>query len=247
LALGSELDITVHREVLSNTVVSRPNPLHPVRDWTAACPVIDPDRILRVHRYTKPENVRPVIRKTAQFMAQRAAEIAFPQASWLRVPIASNVAEVLTLADGTCFRCEAFDRFLNGASEVVVFVITLGPRFDEAVCALIEAFEPLEALFLESAGWLAIERLSTQFGSHLRRELASDGLRLGMRMGPGYSYSVHRPDGERVMWPLEQQKELFSLFGTAALPVELMQSAAMKPKMSRSGLFAVLPSEAGTI
>ena len=104
----------------------------------------------------------------------------------------------------------------------------------------------LEALFLENAGWLAIERLSTQFGSYLRREIAPDGLMLGLRMGPGYSYNVHRPDAERVMWPLEQQKELFSLFGNAALPVELMQSAAMKPKMSRSGLFAVLPSGAGS-
>jgi hypothetical protein len=190
--------------------------------------------------------VRPVIRKTAESMARRAAEVASPQASWRRVPIDSNAGEVLTLADGTCFRCEAFDRLLHGANEIIVFVITLGPRFDASVCALIETFEPLEALFLESAGWLAIERLSTQFGSYLRRELAADGLLLGLRMGPGYSYSVHRPDGERVMWPLEQQKELFALLGNAPLPVELMQSAAMKPKMSRSGIFAVLPSRSVT-
>lgn len=179
-------------------------------------------------------------------MARRAAEIAAPQASWRRVCVASNLGGTLTLAEGTTFECEAFGRLLKGATEIVAFVITLGPAFDASVCELIEAFEPLEALFLESAGWLAIERLSTQFGSHLRREIASDGLVLGLRMGPGYSYSVHRPDGERVMWPLEQQKELFGLFGDAALPVELMKSAAMRPKMSRSGLFAVLPAGSGT-
>lgn len=195
-----------------------------------------------MHRYTKPEAVRPVIRETAELMARQAADLASPRASWRRVPIAANVGDGLTLADGTCFRCEAFHRLLHGANEIIVFVITLGPRFDESVCALIEAFEPLEALFLESAGWLAIERLSTQFGGYLRRELAADGLLLGLRMGPGYSYSAHRPDGARVMWPLEQQKELFALFGNAPLPVELMQSAVMKPKMSRSGMFAVLPS-----
>ena len=151
---------------------------------------------------------------------------------------------MLTLVEGTRLRCEAFSRLLNGATEIVAFVITLGRRFDEAVCELIDAFEPLEALFLESAGWLLIERLSTQFGGYLRRELAADGLSLGLRMGPGYSYSVHRSDGARVEWPLEQQKELFALFGNVDLPVELMQSAAMKPKMSRSGLFAVMSSAA---
>jgi len=213
---------------------------HPVRHWRAECPVPDPHRILRVHRYTKPEDVRPVIRQTAHLMARRAADVAEPRASWRRVAVASNAGGVLALAEGTSLRCEAFARLLNGASEIVVFVITLGQRFDQSVCELIDAFEPLEALFLESAGWLLIERLSAQFGGHLRRELAADGLSLGLRMGPGYSYSVHRPDGARVEWPLEQQKELFALFGDAELPVELMQSAAMKPKMSRSGLFAVM-------
>jgi hypothetical protein len=83
--------------------------------------------------------------------------------------------------------------------------------------------------------------LSTQFGGHLRAELAAEALQLGLRMGPGYSYSLQNGDAPRVMWPLEQQKELFGLFGDAPLPVELMHSAAMRPKMSRSGLFAVLP------
>jgi hypothetical protein len=197
--------------------------------------------MLRVHRYTNPEAVRPVIRKTAEVMAQRAVEVAHPQASWRRVSITSNLGDRLVLADGTTFRCEAFGRLLNGAVEVVVFVITLGHRFDAMVCQLIEDFEPLEALFLESAGWLSIERLSTQFGGHLRTELATESLQLGLRMGPGYTYGVHGGDAPRVMWPLEQQKELFGLFGDGSLPVELMRSAAMRPKMSRSGLFAVLP------
>lgn len=218
---------------------------HPVRHWASPCPLIDVPRLLRVHRYTDPETVRPVIRRTAEAMVQRTVEMAVPQASWRRVPVAANLGDRLVLADGTTFHCEVFGRLLGGASEVVVFVITLGARFDASVGKLIEAFEPLEALFLESAGWLAIERLSTQFGAHLRRELASESLQLGLRMGPGYSYSTGRSDMRRVMWPLEEQKELFGLFGGAPLPVKLMSSAAMSPKMSRSGLFAVRLTGAG--
>jgi hypothetical protein len=218
--------------------------MHPVRHWTAKCPLIDVPRMLRVHRYTKPDVVRPAIRKTAEAMAQRAADLAEPQASWRRVPISSNRGDSLNLVDGTTFRCEVFGQLLKDATEIIVFVITLGDRFDAAVRQMIEDFEPLEALFLESAGWLSIERLSTQFGGYLRGELAGETLRLGLRMGPGYSYSVHGDEVQRVMWPLEQQKELFGLFGNAVLPVELMYSAAMRPKMSRSGLFAVLPPAA---
>jgi hypothetical protein len=235
----------LQREALSKSAVARTELRHQVRHWASTCPIVDPRRILRVHRYTTPAAVRPVIREAAELMAQRAAEIAVPQASWRRIGVATNLGGVLTLAEGTTFTCEAFGRLLKGATEIVAFVITLGPTFDALVCEFIEAFEPLDALFLESAGWLAIERLSAQFGGYLRREIASEGLVLGLRMGPGYSYSVHQPDGERVMWPLEQQKELFGLFGEAALPVELTKSAAMKPKMSRSGLFAVLSAGSG--
>ncbi|MCL4765816.1 MAG: hypothetical protein KJZ80_06280 [Hyphomicrobiaceae bacterium] len=233
-----------HEVMSSHTApsgLSRPGLMHPVLHWTAKCPLIDVPRMLRVHRYTKPDKVRPVIRKAAEAMAQRAVEVAQPQASWRRVPVASNLGDRLILAGGTAFQCEVFGRLLKDAEEVVVFVITLGDRFDAEVCKLIEDFEPLEALFLESAGWLSIERLSTQFGTHLRHQLAAESLQLGLRMGPGYSYSVQRADAPRVMWPLEQQKELFSVFGDAPVPVELMDSGAMRPKMSRSGLFAVLP------
>jgi hypothetical protein len=214
----------------------------PVHQWQSACPLVDVNRMLRVHRYSDPARVRPVIRRTAEAMVQRAREVASPQASFRRVGVAGILDDRLVLADGTTFRCQAFEHLLQGATEVVVFVMTLGARFDAAVCELIEKFEPLEALFLECAGWLAIERLSSQFGGYLREDLAGEGLSLGLRMGPGYSYSVPGAEMARALWPLEQQKELFGLFGDAALPVELMQSAAMKPKMSRSGLFAVLPS-----
>jgi cobalamin-dependent methionine synthase I len=76
--------------------------------------------------------------------------------------------------------------------------------------------------------------------AEIGRSLGTDELSLGPRLGPGYSYK--RPgssDGARVMWPLEQQRELFALFAGSALPVELMESAAMRPKMSRSGLIGL--------
>jgi len=59
-----------------------------------------------------------------------------------------------------------------------------------------------------------------------------------MRMAPGYSYRVENQE-ERVSWDLLEQEKLFGLFGKADLPVELMDSGAMLPRMSRSGIFGV--------
>lgn len=208
--------------------------------WLAPCPVIDVNRMLRVHGYKDPEKVRPAISKAAKLMAQRAASLAKPEGRWLHAPITALENNDLTVEGGVTLTCDAFDRLLGDASGILVFVLTMGRRFDEEVIELIEEFEPLDALFMESAGWLSIERLTRQMARDIGSELAQTGLKLGYRMGPGYSYKSDQPGSdERIMWPLEQQQELFRLFGDQELPVELMQSSAMKPKMSRSGIFGV--------
>ena len=55
-------------------------------------------------------------------------------------------------------------------------------------------------------------------------------------MAPGYSYHL---DSGTCEWPLEEQKALFDLFRHATLPVRLLESCAMLPKMSRTGLYAL--------
>jgi hypothetical protein len=146
----------------------------------------------------------------------------------------------LCIAGGVDLTCPAFKRLLDGAHEVVAFVLTLGASFDHAVATLMERFEPLEALFMETAGRLAIEKLTRMLAADVGKVLAPEGLVLGTRLGPGYTYRVDSaPGGARAMWPLEEQQGLFKLFAGASLPVELRYSAVMVPKMSRSGLIGV--------
>ena len=57
------------------------------------------------------------------------------------------------------------------------------------------------------------------------------------RLGPGYSYKL---DGRSVLWPLEQQQPLFEMFARDDVDIELLESCAMLPKISRSGLFGFL-------
>ena len=150
----------------------------------------------------------------------------------------SLVDGILTLENGVTFRNEAFHRHLEGAREVVVTIATMGRALDDEVIGMMDRFEPLEALFLETCGWLGVEQTAKQFGDFLRGLVHPNGLRVCCRMAPGYSYRI----GEReVRWPLEDQRQVFDAFSGIDLPVRLLESCAMLPKMSRSGIYGLAP------
>ena len=156
-----------------------------------------------------------------------------------RVPVVDCDANGIKLANGLAFENRAFAHYLSGAAEVVVVIITVGKGLDDEVIGCMEEdqFEPLEALFLETAGWLGIESATRSFVSHLSELVEPEGLRPTQRMGPGYSYKV---DGGLEMWSLEDQRQLFEVFDGVDLPVRLLESCAMLPKMSRSGLYGLV-------
>ena len=196
------------------------------------------DRLLRLHGYRDLEKVRPVIKATAENISRRVEGLSSPEIHYKRLRIKHCDANGLVLENGSRFDNIAFEKYLDGVVEVVIFIMTLGKALDEESQQLVEKFEPLEALFLETAGWLGIEWATKQFGDGLRISARQNALRVSCRMGPGYSYSVN---GEKVRWSLEDQKPLFDVFDGEYLPVDLLESCAMLPKMSRSGLYGFAP------
>lgn len=201
-------------------------------------PAVHADRILRIQGYSDLTRVRAVIRQTADAMAQLASNISEPAVAYRYVPVRRLRDGVLELHGDAAFHCPAFARLLFDCTHVAPFVLTAGARLSERVVELVEGGDLLEGVLLETAAWLAIEDATRQFKSHLRAESLRRDHRITSRLGPGYSYKV---GDEMCMWALEEQRALFSLFGEAALPVSLMSSCAMQPKMSRSGMFGIAP------
>ena len=200
---------------------------------------IRPDRMLRLHGYRDLSKIRPVIVKTAEEVAARAEEILAPEVHYRRVPVERVDSEHLTLAGGLVFTNRAFAKYLAGVSEVTVVVATMGKALDDEVIGLMEEFDPLRALFFETAGWLGIETTTKHFADALSKSVRKAGYRVTQRHGPGYSYKIN---GEEGRWPLEEQLQLFSIFDDVDLPVRLLDgSCAMMPKMSRSGLYGLAP------
>jgi len=201
-------------------------------------PIVRVERILRIQGYSELNRVRPAILTAAAEMAELASQLSTPTVAYRRAPIRGTAAGALELEGGFRFHCKAFDRTLRDCTEVVVFVLTVGQRLDARVIELVNAGDLLEALLLETAGWLCIEDATRQFKFRLRDENLARDCRITSRLGPGYSYKV---GDETCMWSLEEQATLFAAFDGAELPVSLMASCAMQPKMSRSGLFGVAP------
>jgi len=197
------------------------------------------DRMLRIQGYTQMDKVRPVVREAAERNAVRAESLFDPSICYRCIPVVSCIDGTLTLSGDASLHCGAFTRFLSAAREVAVFVSTAGPRIDDELARLHGEQELLDMLFLETASWLGIEEITKAFVIHLRARAAEEQMRLTRRMGPGYSYKT---DSGSAEWPLEEQTALFSLFGEATLPVHLLESCAMLPKMSRSGLIGLVPS-----
>lgn len=200
------------------------------------------DRVLRMQGYDDLARVRPSVRSMAEAVTALAGQLLEPVVHYARSPVESCAGGALVLRSGTVFRCPAFDKYLAGCTEVVVFVLTLGQAFDRIGRNFAAADKLVESFMLETAGWLGVEQVTKLFSTHLRGVVKRDGLRLGRRMSPGYGFRV---DGRRCGWRLEEQKLLFSLLEGEPLPVKLLESCAMDPKMSRSGLFGLVPRSGG--
>ena len=194
--------------------------------------------MLRLQGYREPERVRPAIKKAMARAARDAESLFQPRALFRQLQAIDTGPGHLTFEGGVSLKTEAFGRYMTGASAFVLFVVTMGDALDRRVSEAIAEEDVLHALLLESAGWLGVETATKRLVLHLKEEVVGPGQRLSLRMGPGYSYKV---DGSAVSWPLEQQAELFRLLRPEGLGMQLLESAAMLPKISRSGIYGIIP------
>ena len=194
------------------------------------------DRTLKIHGYKTPDRVPERLRGITEEVLAELQTQADAQVAFRRIPIKSLRAGELILEDESRFNCEAFQHFLAGCREVVLFVQTLGEPVEALRQRLSEDRLVLEGLLLETGGWLAIEQLNKAFVHHLRANIGKSAS-LTRRLAPGYSFNVSQ---NQVTWELEEQRMLFVALDAVDFPVRLLRkSYAMIPTLSRSGLYGI--------
>lgn len=201
-------------------------------------PRVSVEHVLRVQGYDNPACVRPAIRAAVESATVLARRASTPTVWSRRVTVANLAGDRLSLEGGVTLSSPAFTKYFAGCSEAVAFVMTLGGAFD-SIRQNLDADRLLELVLLDAAGWIAIEEITQAFTRHMDGKARAEGMRVTRRLAPGYSFRI---GAAKVDWKLEDQRQLFALFAGADLPVRLLESCAMVPRMSRSGLFGLRPA-----
>ena len=197
-----------------------------------ARPRVDPDLILRLQKYKKLEAVPAPVRQAARAMAALAESLVEPEGRLWRARVRRIEPEgTVLVGDGVAFQSRTLARLLRGATEAVAVLLTIGPRLETRAREMMAEEEFLEALLLDTAGWVAIDALAKTLRRDLSADAKAQGFRLTHRMAPGYAD-----------WGLEQQRVLFSTFGQEALPVRLTEACVMLPQKSISGIYGLIPA-----
>ena len=198
-------------------------------------PAVRVETILRLARYRDLARVPRAIREAAVKVAAEASRLAAPEVALWRGPVTSrDPAGAVTLADQHRFHSAVLARVLGPCPEAVVFVLTAGPAIEQRAQSMLADKLLLEAFLMDTAAWVAIEQLVRGVRQQLIAEERPAGGVVTHRLAPGY-----------CDWPLEEQMELFAVFGEHPLPVTLNEAACMLPCKSVSGVFGIVPAVHG--
>jgi len=192
---------------------------------------VRPEQVLRAH-YPDLAPVAAEVRATAAAMAVHALEMARP-VGWLRqVAVRAVDSTRVELEGDAVLNSATLATLLRESSAVQLFVVTLGPQIDARVHQLFEAMDGLEGLFLDTAGWVVVQSALSAVRKRCAAKARGEGYRLTRRIGPGY-----------LDWPLEEQAIVFRALagGDALAPIEVLESGAILPEKTLTGLFGLIP------
>ena len=161
--------------------------------------------------------------KKLEALVEAAQEIGRPKALYRVAYIDSKSEDTISL-DGVTFTSAAMRKNVDGVNRVFPYVATCGTE-------ILELEKDSKDLMLKY--WLSLIRVDLLIASqqHLLGEIQrAYQIENLSTMNPG--------SGEAGVWPIQQQRELFSLFGNVQnmIGVELKPSYLMTPDMSVSGI-----------
>jgi len=177
-------------------------------------------------------HIKPESREADDFyrLVERAGEVGNPKAVYKESYIEEGGEDTVTI-DGVIFESRVLRTNLEGIGRVFPYIVTCGNEIDDADLS--------EGDFLKNF-WLDCIKEEMLKASRLYlRDLLQQKYKLGKTstMNPG--------SGDAAVWPIEQQKKLFSLFGDVEglIGVTLTESSLMKPNKTVSGIR--FPNEVG--
>lgn len=117
---------------------------------------------------------------------------------------------------------------MEGAEKIAVFICTAGQGFSDYSGKYNKEGEYLKGYIVDTMGSVVVEKSMDFIQSELEKQVQSEGMKITNRYSPGY-----------CNWPVDDQKQLFSLVPAHTCEISLSASCLMVPIKSVSGIIGI--------
>lgn len=191
------------------------------RDWTIR---LDPEVYVNLQGPSFAALLQnPKRRQAWETALEETPELIEPAAAWDAFPIKRVLHERLELVDGTKVGGGPVTSVVGGAEDLVVSVVTIGPRITERISELRAGKQMFAAMLYDDLGSWAVDQVRQQMCRMIEADARARGLRSSASLSPGESE-----------WSVKEQEILFKLLDTSGIGVTLTPSMIMQPLKSLS-------------
>ncbi len=159
--------------------------------------------------------------EAAEAVIEEAQSLLKPAALYTIVGV-TNFEHQQVSFEGGSFEGSLVARAMAGADHLNIALCTIGDDLENRVAALMDE-NPILAITLDGAGIAAIRKVAQTVEDIISAEACDLDLDLGMRAQPG-----------QEGWPIEQQREVFSVLPGEDIGIRLTESCLMIPRKSVS-------------
>jgi hypothetical protein len=191
------------------------------RDWTIR---FDPQTYIDLQGASFAGLLQQPKRRAAwESLLEEAPGLIEPAGAWDAFSIKRVLHERLELVDGTKVGGGPVTQVVGGAEDLVVSVVTVGPKISARVAELRDQKQLFNAMLLDDLGSWAVDQVRQQMCRMIEADAKAQGLRASASLSPGESE-----------WSVKEQEVLFKLLDTSAIGVTLSPSMIMQPLKSLS-------------
>ncbi len=157
----------------------------------------------------------------AEEVLEEAQSLLEPAAIYSLVKVESMEGRRVNF-EGGFFEGRLVEKAVKGAEHLYIGVCTIGHKLEKRVDEMMSE-NPVQAVTLDGAGIAAVGMASQAVEDLISAETCKLDLSLGMKAEPG-----------QEGWPIEQQRQVFSLLPVDKIGVRLTDSCLMLPRKSLS-------------
>ncbi|MFA6078493.1 MAG: vitamin B12 dependent-methionine synthase activation domain-containing protein [Candidatus Omnitrophota bacterium] len=159
---------------------------------------------------------------------KKAASLVCPDHAAAKRKVLHIGEDYVELEGNIRFSGKRLPPYMNGASEICIFLVTIGSALEQEASTLMAKGDYLRGYLLDRVGSFAVESLAISAEKALRDAYAKEDKSVSIRMSPGY-----------CDWPIEEQAALAKILDFSSIRVSLTERFMMKPKKTISAVVAV--------